>query len=71
MKTLQLFDLAGRMAVVTGGNGGIGRGETEQSRADNSRSVAKGYPIRYCRPQVRLWDSEGQEFSRPRLSLAA
>jgi 2-deoxy-D-gluconate 3-dehydrogenase len=26
MKTLQLFDLAGRMAVVTGGNGGIGRG---------------------------------------------
>jgi 2-dehydro-3-deoxy-D-gluconate 5-dehydrogenase len=26
MKTLQLFDLAGRVAVVTGGNGGIGRG---------------------------------------------
>jgi 2-dehydro-3-deoxy-D-gluconate 5-dehydrogenase len=26
MKTIQLFDLAGRVAVVTGGNGGIGRG---------------------------------------------
>ena len=26
MKTPQLFDLAGRVAVVTGGNGGIGRG---------------------------------------------
>jgi 2-deoxy-D-gluconate 3-dehydrogenase len=26
MKTLQLFGLAGRVAVVTGGNGGIGRG---------------------------------------------
>ncbi len=26
MKTLALFDLAGRVAVVTGGNGGIGRG---------------------------------------------
>ena len=26
MKTLQLFDLGGRVAVVTGGNGGIGRG---------------------------------------------
>jgi 2-dehydro-3-deoxy-D-gluconate 5-dehydrogenase len=26
MKTPALFDLAGRVAVVTGGNGGIGRG---------------------------------------------
>jgi hypothetical protein len=26
MKTPALFDLTGRVAVVTGGNGGIGRG---------------------------------------------
>ena len=26
MKTPRLFDLTGRVAVVTGGNGGIGRG---------------------------------------------
>ena len=26
MKTPELFDLTGRVAVVTGGNGGIGRG---------------------------------------------
>jgi 2-deoxy-D-gluconate 3-dehydrogenase len=26
MKTLALFDLTGRVAIITGGNGGIGRG---------------------------------------------
>ena len=77
MITSERFDLTGKVAIVTGGNGGIGLGMARGAGAAKARRVgqcdqagAKAMAVECCFELAVVGPEVGQEFDHPAQALA-